>query len=228
MRILSDIPYSLDRSALMARLRVRSGSRDEKSFAGLVDRVEAVARPKAMYDDLFVEERFEEGVRIGTVVFRSRMLQKNLEGVDRAFPYVVTCGRETDGVLGLEADFVEAYWLDGLKEVLLEAALAHLEAHLRSTFRLSRLITMNPGSGEESVWPIEQQRELFALLGEGPGHIGVELTPSYLMIPNKTVSGLLFPTERDFRTCQVCLREVCPNRMAEFDEALWESIQTTA
>jgi hypothetical protein len=53
----------------------------------------------------------------------------------------------------------------------------------------------------------------------------VELTDSFLMIPNKTVSGIYFPTERDFRTCQVCHREKCPNRRAPFDQTLWESIQ---
>ncbi len=84
---------------------------------------------------------------------------------------------------------------------------------------------MHPGSGDADVWPIEQQGELFALLGDIPGRLGVELTETYLMIPNKTVSGIYFPTEADFRSCQVCRRTACPNRAAAFDQVLWDSIQ---
>jgi len=84
---------------------------------------------------------------------------------------------------------------------------------------------MHPGSGDVDLWPIQQQKELFALLGDIPGQIGVELTDTCLMIPNKTVSGIQFPTEQDFRSCQVCRRSVCPNRAAAFDPALWSSVQ---
>jgi hypothetical protein len=37
------------------------------------------------------------------------------------------------------------------------------------------------------------------------------------MVPNKSVSGVRFPTEIDFRSCQVCQREDCPSRSAAFD-----------
>jgi len=50
----------------------------------------------------------------------------------------------------------------------------------------------------------------------------VELTDSFLMKPNKTVSGIVFPTEEDFRSCQVCRRADCPSRSAAFDAHLWD------
>ena len=83
---------------------------------------------------------------------------------------------------------------------------------------------MHPGSGDVSVWPIEQQQALFSLLGDVESEIGVRLTESFLMMPNKTLSGILFPTETDFGACQVCRRENCPSRKAPFDEALWQDI----
>ncbi|MFM8320526.1 MAG: vitamin B12 dependent methionine synthase, partial [Chloroflexota bacterium] len=85
--------------------------------------------------------------------------------------------------------------------------------------------TMNPGSGDVDVWPIEQQAGLFRLLGDGPERIGVRLGETFLMSPVKTVSGILFATEKDFRTCQVCRREGCPNRQAAFDQAMWEALR---
>jgi hypothetical protein len=84
---------------------------------------------------------------------------------------------------------------------------------------------MHPGSGDASVWPIEQQGPLFSLLGDVTGAIGVELTDSFLMVPNKSVSGVRFATEIDFRSCQLCHREGCPSRSAAFDPELWRSVQ---
>ena len=122
-------------------------------------------------------------------------------------------------------DFLETFWWDLIKAEILTAAVKHLVAHLSRRFLLPKTATMNPGSGDADVWPIEQQRELFALLGDVPKQVGVELTESYLMVPNKTISGIRFATELDFRSCQVCQRPVCPNRVAAFDEPLWASIQ---
>jgi hypothetical protein len=42
------------------------------------------------------------------------------------------------------------------------------------------------------------------------------------MVPNKSVSGLLYPSEDGFQSCQLCHREGCPNRRAPFDPHLWE------
>ena len=70
-----------------------------------------------------------------------------------------------------------------------------------------------------------KQVELFSLLGDAPADIGVTLTDSYLMVPNKTISGIRFPTSVDFRSCQVCHREDCPSRSAPFDQALWDAAE---
>jgi hypothetical protein len=42
------------------------------------------------------------------------------------------------------------------------------------------------------------------------------------MVPTKSVSGIIFPTEADFQSCQLCERENCPNRRAPYDEMLYE------
>jgi hypothetical protein len=107
----------------------------------------------------------------------------------------------------------------------LTVAASRLVEHLTQRFLLSKTAAMSPGSGDVDVWPIEQQKELFALLGDVKQQIGVELTDSYLMWPNKTISGIRFATQVDFRSCQVCRRENCSNRAAALDEALWASIQ---
>ena len=80
---------------------------------------------------------------------------------------------------------------------------------------------MNPGSGERSLWPIEEQRPLFKLLGSIETAIGVHLTDSFLMLPNKSVSGFYYKTDKEFHNCQLCKRDHCPNRQKPFDSELW-------
>ena len=84
--------------------------------------------------------------------------------------------------------------------------------------------TMDPGSGDADVWPIEQQKELFSVFGDVETLIGVRLTDSMLMIPTMSVSGIVFPTETEFASCQVCHRGGCPRRTAPFDEAVWREV----
>lgn len=225
LEALTQIAPVLDRAALLACVRVAPGSEDAAALAALIDRARAVARPKALYAEAFVEGRGDETVRIGGVTFTSRVLRRRLEGVERVFPYVATCGHELDGVALPTDDPLVQFWWDAIKAECLAAAREHLLAHLAARFRLGKTVRMSPGSGDVEVWPIEQQRELFGLLDGVTPSIGVRLTASCLMLPNKTVSGLLFPAEEDFQTCQVCHREVCPNRKATFDAAVWQSLR---
>ena len=172
-----------------------------------------------------MEAKGDDTVTIEEIAFTSRTLRRALDTVERVFPFVVTCGHEIDEVIAVKGDFLKEFWRDTVKQSLLMSAHKYLCDYLHRKFRLSKTAIMSPGSGDVAVWPIEQQRELFALLGDVHRYIGVTLTDSCLMIPNKTVSGVQFPTEKDFRTCQVCHREHCLSRSAPFDKEVWASMQ---
>lgn len=219
--VLASIPVELDEQALMKSARVQPESDDAGIFQQLVDLAREIARPKAIYDEAYVEDRGSDTVRIGCVTFGSTMLARNLAEVERVFPFVATCGHEMDQVELPTDDFLAEYWWDGIKAAALGCATKYLNEHLKGRFRLGGTAEMHPGSGDAEVWPIQQQEQLFALLGDVKGLIGVELTDTYLMIPNKSVSGVKFATERDFHSCQLCHRKNCPNRTAPFDEKTW-------
>ena len=225
MNTLTQIPFELDASAMMKRVRIEPGSEDERDFGALLATAREVGRPKAAWRECFIDSKGDATVTVEGVAFTSRALRKNLDKVERVFAFVITCGREMDSVTLPPENFLAEFWWDTIKAELLNAARAGLVEHLDRRYRLGKSSAMSPGSGDVETWPIEQQRDLFRLLGDVRGAIGVELTDSFLMVPNKTVSGLRFPAETDFRTCQVCRREVCPNRAAPFDKDLWESIQ---
>ena len=79
---------------------------------------------------------------------------------------------------------------------------------------------MTPGSLPD--WPIEEQESLFAVLGDTQASIGVALSESLMMVPEHSVSGVVFPTEARFESCQLCPREKCPGRRAAYDEGLYD------
>jgi hypothetical protein len=222
---ITNIPFELDADALGRKAHVPQGGDEEKEFAALVDRAGEVGNPKALYREAYVTSRGPDTVTLDGVTFTSRALRMNLDAAERVFPFIATCGNELDTIPLAEGDILQEFWLDAIKAAVLGAARKHLIDHLTRVYALEKAATMNPGSGDEDVWPIDQQRELFSLLGDVKEQIGVELTDSFLMTPNKTVSGIRFPTEVDFKNCQLCHREECPSRSAPFDPELWELLQ---
>lgn len=225
MEPLDKIPFSLDADRIMQQAHVEAGSDEEAELRSLIALAQEIGRPKAGYAVSFVTGRNGDEIQIGDVRFRSRTLAHHLKSVERVFPFVATCGHEMDQAFPGKGDLLQEFWWDLIKTRLLSAAGDHLSDHLHRTFRLGRTATMLPGSGDVSVWPIEQQKALFFLLGHVESEIGVRLTESFLMVPNKTISGLLFPAETDFRSCEVCHRENCPSRHAPFNKNLWEDIE---
>jgi len=224
MEILAEIPFSLDADSLIKEAHLEPASEDADHLRALVDLATRVGRPKAAYTEAFVDHRDGDTVQLGGVTFTSRTLSKNLESVQRVFPLIATCGNEVAEGFPGKGDMLKEFWWDLIKTHLLSAANKCLSDHLHRRFRLGKTAIMRPGSGDASVWPIQQQRALFDLLGDVEKAIGVRLTQSFLMIPNKTTSGMLFPTEKDFRSCEVCHRDPCPSRAAPFNKRLWEEI----
>jgi hypothetical protein len=234
MRILDRIPFEIDAGAVFARLHLDPHGHYAGEVHALINNAGQVARPRAAYRAAVVQDRGSDAVLItdaprGTdtclpttaVRFVSRPLRVNLDEVEQVFPYVATCGRELDSIPISAGDIFAQFCRDTIKEMALWAALAYLYDHLTEAYGLPTLATMNPGSGDASVWPIEQQRQLFAFLGNVEESIGVALTDSCLMTPNKSVSGILYPSQDGFQSCQLCRQERCPERRAPFDPERW-------
>jgi cobalamin-dependent methionine synthase I len=141
-----------------------------------------------------------------------------LEKVGRVFPYVITIGTRLEQKADASKDLLEKYYLDKIGNIALSKARKHLEDYLRSKFAFDGLSYMSPGSLAD--WPIEEQQPLFSILKGAEVSIGVRLTESLLMIPRKSVSGIYFPTEVTFYSCQLCSRQHCEGRKARFNENL--------
>jgi len=226
MEVLQNIPMKFDVGSLLERLHLDNNSILVRELERLVDTVEESVHPKALYREAFIESKGFDTVAIDGITFKSRMLRVNLDKAERVFPYVATCGTELDQIGIPTDDFLKRFWLDELRQIALERMVEYLDNHLAEKYALVKASSMNPGAGDVDVWAIEQQRELFNLVGSVTETIGVVLTDSFLMIPNKSVSGIRFPTEIDFRSCQVCRRAQCRHRIAPFDKKLWHLVES--
>lgn len=219
MEILDAIPPELDFDQLLARVRVAPESEEAGEIRRLLDQVQPLIRPKAIYDLCPIGARGEDTLEIGGVTFSSRVLAVNLRPVHRAFPYICTCGAELDQV-DASGDPLRDYWLDAIRLSALGLAIAHLRQHLDRKYAPGKLSTMSPGSLAD--WPISQQAPLFSLLGDVESKIGVRLTDNFLMRPLKSVSGIYFSDASDFQSCRLCPRAGCPGRSAPYEQHLWE------
>ncbi len=219
--VLENIPFEPDLEALQKRLRVKPGSLPAAELERLLAAASPLARPRALYLTAYVTGRGEDWVEIEGHRFDSRVLQVNLEGTHRVFPYLATCGPELQEWAAGKEDMLERFWAEAIKEAALFCAMRALEDDLEQRYRVGKTAFMSPGSLKD--WPIQQQRVLFDLFGPHKDAIGVCLTDSLLMVPTKTVSGIRFPTEVTFASCQLCPRENCPNRRAAYEPDLYES-----
>lgn len=223
MEVLKNIPVNLELEAVLKKLHMRNkGENVERSVQEVIDMARPVARPKAVYDVSYVENKNGDSLDIGGIRFTGRVLGKNLAKVARVFPYVVTCGRELEEIEIPSGEFIKTYYLDQIKEVILSLARTYLEDYLKRKYALGKMSRMGPGTGSIDDWPLTQQKELFSIFGNVEELIGVTLTDKCLMFPIKSTSGIYFPTEVTFVSCQLCPREKCIGRKADYSPEMAE------
>jgi len=217
MAILENISVSLNLDTVRRRLHMKPDS-DTSQVRTLVDTVQQLIEPRAIYKVCYIEAKSEDSVIVGGLRLSSRVLRKNLDRVERIFPYAVTLGSKLGEKQNACNDLLENYYLDFIGNLALTSVQKQLKKHLQSKFALEKMSSMAPGSLPD--WPIEEQEPLFQLLGDVEASIGVKLTPNLLMIPAKSISGFYFPTEVSFFSCQLCPRKRCESRKAKYDETL--------
>ena len=219
MPILEKIQIKLDFEAVCRRLHLKRDS-ELQNLGELVDAAHHMIEPRGLYEVKYIEEKLDNGVVVDGRPLISDVLRKNLDQVERVFPFVITIGNKFSENLDACDDILEKFYLDTIGNVALTQVRKELNDHLKKKYALEKTAFMSPGSLPN--WPIEQQKPLFELFGDVQASIGVKLTDSLLMLPAKSVSGIYFPTETSFFSCQLCPREKCDSRKAKYSQKLAE------
>ncbi len=171
--------------------------------------------PKVVYQEFKVEGMLHERLLLnGGGRIDSRLLAQQLAGANRIIVILTTIGMELEERVSAiwDSDMVYALALDGAGsasvEALANAACLYFEQRAAKE-EMQVSMPFSPGMVDWSV--SDGQPQIFQLLGEA-GTI-VQLTPSYIMIPRKSltmVMGIGDDLKSSGRTCDYCtMRETC-------------------
>ena len=146
-----------------------------------------------------------------------RIIAKQLRGADFAALFACTLGS------GLEdwakkslatGEAVKGYIIDAIGSEMIELAMDKIEVILSEQMAAQGLRITSRFSPGYCGWPVNDQHTLFSLLPAD--FCGISLTPTALMIPIKSISGLIGVGPRVRKMtypCQICEMTNCIRRV---------------
>jgi len=208
--ILDPIPVHYSVKQLIHRLRLREHPELLDEFHTVLAHIEKIIRPRAVFRT-YTLNRVEPGiVAIEAERFRSRILASSLLTGNRVHVFAATAGMEGESWAGTLTDQLTRYWAFEIMGEILEHAINHLRQHIRKSYGDGPLSCVEPGTSVD--WDLPSQEPLFRLLGDLPARIDLELLPENIMRPIKSLSGIMFPTQRQFHHCNFCDNDSCLDR----------------
>lgn len=116
-----------------------------------------------------------------------------------------------------EGDFLKAYVTDILGSLTAEKAIEYILKKLEEEMAARGINVSNSYSPGYCNWPLTDQQSLFAILPKNP--CGISLTESSLMLPIKSVSGIVGigkNIEKKSYACEICESINCVYRKIRF------------
>lgn len=217
MEVLSEFPLEFGLDEALDNVRVSPTTARRIRVKELLEKAVGLVHPKAVYSMERITQRNGDILTVGETKFRSHVLARNLRSTDTVFLFIATIGEALENHFHTERNAVTQLVLEDFGNFAIGSLINRLERHVSEKHGLGIVSRMSPGQLD---WPLDQQRELFSFFNDVQSAIGVKLTDSLLMMPRKSVSGIMFPTKVRFISCQLCEREGCPSRRADCDEAL--------
>jgi hypothetical protein len=219
MELMLNIPVEVSSDTVSKKLRLDQTLAKQLHGEDLVATAKSLVDAKALFTIGYITDHKENATDIDGTRLTSRVLAKNLDKVGRVFPYIITIGNALENKAATYG-MLQRLFLENAADIALTSARVHVERYVATKYALGQLSHLGPGQLD---WPIQQQKELFSFFQDVESTIGVRLTESLMMVPRKSVSGIMFPKEATFTACQLCPRENCPSRQAEYSESLRRS-----
>ena len=211
-QVLRDIGYE-DTSRVPARMLTL--------LDDALDRADALIDPS--YGCVVRDVEFAQGrdsCLQGPVLFESGVVARLLQHCDRAALFCLTIGERLEEAVSVLADeglAVQARTLDAVGSSAAEAMADMVQGDLEGLAAAQGYCVSRRFSPGYCDWAVEQQETLFDALGDCSTE--VHLTDSCLMLPRKSVSGLVgMGTSRgqvaEYNPCRTCGRADCVGRRA--------------
>ena len=215
-QVVDHIPVKYDEKELLRKLNIETLKGRKKEIISLIEESRELIEPKAVYTQLEVVKIAGDSVRLDSGdVLKGVILADLLKCGQKVAPYIVTLGPKLENRASKLAgnNVFLAFILNKIGDSTLEIARGNIELLVEKTLG-DKVSDFGPGEGTGELFGIEQQAVLFRIL-QPFENIGVRLTPSYLMIPKKSVSGVFAVTDEKYVACQYCPKE-CEERRSAF------------
>jgi hypothetical protein len=203
---------------------------DRELVSNLINEILAecqdICNIKAEYK-VFGNIQFEnetKSLRIEDISFSiKKIVFTQLKKSDLVALFLCTAGREI-GIrsrkMMLERDFLKGYIYDVIGSEIVEAAADIMQGDLEKNITDSGKKITNRYSPGYCGWDVAEQHKLFQLI---PGnYCNIHLTPSALMDPVKSISGIIGIGEnvrKNTYTCSICDMEECLYRRVRQQKA---------
>ncbi len=185
----------------------------------LFDRARPLIEPKAVYTTTHVIGFENDVVYLENGhALRGMVLGDMLDRGQEIIPYVVTIGLKLESEISQEKNLLRSFLMDRIANYALHKARAYLKSRAAERLESGRgpVSEFGPGTGTGELFGIEQQKPLFRILDPATASIGVHLTPSLMMVPKKSGSGVLAATRQEYIACAHCPKPKCENRRTPF------------
>jgi hypothetical protein len=172
------------------------------SYSYLIRRVELVYGASVILED-------------GTV-FHSQILARTLEKAEEVIVFALTIGSELEDEatrLAREGLILQATMLETIGSLYTEQLADWVEARIGDLAHAWGRTASRRFSPGYCDWDVSQQRAVFSMLGEDCA--GIHLTDSCLMIPRKSMSGIIGIGDsdiNDYNPCATCDKHDCVGR----------------
>jgi hypothetical protein len=149
----------------------------------------------------------------GTAFHLNKIVASSLEKSTEVAIFIGTCGKKVElfsKQLMKDAHSLEGYIVDLIGSEIAEGVADFIHKKIESDMANSGLKVTNRYSPGYCNWSVSDQQQLFYLLGVN--NCGVQLTASSLMLPIKSVSGIIGVgehVENSGYTCDICDLNQC-------------------
>ncbi len=166
-----------------------------------------------LVDEITIDRQSKTVASHGHLFETRQIVTRQLKNSEHFAWFVCTAGEEISRYtrqLMDEGDLIKGYVADVLANVVVEAAMDRIQSRLEAEMAKIGLKITNRYSPGYCNWDIAEQKKLFTVFPEN--YLDIALSESCLMIPVKSVSGIIgIGKEVKFNnyTCQLCSDKAC-------------------
>ncbi len=217
MEVIDPVPLKLDAVELARDMHTE---RFREELVTLFGRALPLIEPKVVFTTTHVRGFENDLVNLENGhVLKGIVLADLLDSGQELIPYVATIGPKLENEISREKNMLQSFLLDKIGNYAVRKAGAHLKSLAAEKFGtgLGSVSEFSPGEpGDGELFGIEEQKPLFQILDPAAASVGVHLSPSLMMVPKKSRSGVLAATRQKYNACAYCPQVRCEGRRMRF------------